>query len=304
MYIFDLHCDTLSKFYENNTYSIRENSGHITDYSLFLGGYIAQCFAVFTPKEIKCRQYAFFKNQYNIFKDLPRDFLKPAKNKNDIKGNLKNGKVSGVLTVENADFLSGDLKKLKIIEALGVKFLGLCWNNENCIGFGNSDDKKTNMLPLKTFGAELIDRLNYSPIIADVSHLNLGGFNTVAAISKKPFVATHSASREVYNHKRNLSDYQIRKIAESGGVIGVNFYSRFLNGTNKTEFSDILRHLKHIIKVGGEAVAAIGTDFDGMKCILPIKTAADMPYFADVLIKEFGRATAEKICYKNALRLM
>ncbi len=304
MYILDLHCDTLHKFYENPAYSFHSNNGHITASSLRLGGYMAQCFAVFLPPEIKRNeQYTFFRNQYNRYLQISGGLIRTAKTKRDILCNLKKGKTSSILTVENADFLNGDFKKLKIIEHLGVKFLGLCWNEENCIAFPNSTNPQRAALPLKQFGRELIYRLNFSPVIADVSHLNSGGVKNVAAISKVPFIASHSACRAVFDHPRNLTDNEIRLIGNSGGVVGLNFYSRFLNGTNKTELSDIIRHFRHLIKVGGESVAAIGTDFDGMDCSLPIKTAADMPYLADILIKEFGFSVAEKICYKNALRL-
>ncbi len=304
MYIFDLHCDTLHKFYENPAYNFQSNNGHISAPFLRLGGYLAQCFAIYLPPEIKAeKQYTFFKTQYNHFLSVSRSRVRVSKNRRDILNNFKKGSVSAVLTVENADFLSGDFKKLKIIEHLGVKLLGLCWNNENCIAYPNSEDSYLNALPLKSFGKELIYRLNFSPITTDVSHLNSGGLKDVAAISRKPFIASHSACKALFNHPRNLTDSEIRLIANSGGVVGLNFYSRFLNGTNKTEFSDIIRHYRHLIKVGGEGVAAIGTDFDGMDCILPLKTAADMPYLADALIKEFGFSVAEKICYKNALRL-
>lgn len=304
MYILDLHCDTLHKFYENPLYNFHSNNGHITACSLHLGGYMAQCFAVFLPPEIKTNeQYTFFKNQYNRYLQISRGLIKTARTKRDILCNLKKGKISSVLTVENADFLNGDFKKLKIIEHLGVKFLGLCWNTGNCIAFPNSSNSQNAALPLKQFGRELIYRLNFSPIIADVSHLNSGGVKDVAAITNKPFIASHSACRSVFNHPRNLNDNEIRLIANSGGVVGLNFYSRFLNGTDRTEMSDIIRHFRHLINIGGESVAAIGTDFDGMDCILPLKTAADMPYLADTLIKEFGFSVAEKICYKNTLRL-
>lgn len=304
MYIFDLHCDTLYKFYENPCYNFKFNNGHISESDLHLGGYLAQCFAIFLPAEIpRCSQYSFFRNQYTTFLRISEGKIKNAKTKRDVHSNLKKGKISSILTVENADFLNGDFKKLKILENLGVKFLGLCWNNENCIASPNSADPKKDALPLKKFGLELIYRLNSSSIITDVSHLNSGGFHDVAAISKKPFIASHSACKSIFDHPRNLTDKQIRQIAESGGVVGLNCYSRFLNGTDKTDFSDIIRHYSHLIKVGGESVAAIGTDFDGMDCYLPVKTAADMPYVADILIKEFGFPTAEKICYKNALRL-
>lgn len=304
MYIFDLHCDTLHKFYENPLYNLAANNGHISDYGLASGSYIAECFAIFLPDEIpKDKQYIFFKNQYNRFCNLDTLTLKSARCRRDILNNFKKKKVSAILTVENADFLGGDLKKLKIAERLGVKILGLCWNSENCLAFPNSPISEINALPLKLFGREVVSYINESSILADVSHLNLGGFMDVAAISKKPFIASHSACYSICPHPRNLTDKQIRLIAESGGVVGLNFYSRFLNGTDKTDFDDIIRHFRHLIKIGGESVAAIGTDFDGMDCSLPIKTAADMPILADRLTREFGFLTAEKLCYQNALRL-
>ncbi len=307
MYIFDLHCDTLLKFHENPDYSFQNNNGHISEAALTLGSYMAECFAIYLPSEIpRDSQYMFFKKQYNRFTDIVDDScnLKRAKSKKDIIRNSSRGKISAVLTVENADFLGNDLKKLKIAENLGVKILGLIWNNENCLGYPNSSNKKLGNLPLKPFGRQVVYRLNYSNMIADVSHLNSGGFNDVAAISKGPFIASHSACRDVYEHPRNLYDHQIRKIANSGGVVGMVFYPKFLNGTNTAALCDIIRHFKHLIKVGGEDIAAIGTDFDGMDGNLFLKNASDMPYFADALIKEFGFSVAEKICYKNALRLL
>jgi membrane dipeptidase len=101
-----------------------------------------------------------------------------------------------------------------------------------------------------------------------------------------------------------LYDFQIKKIANSGGVVGVPFYSYFLNGANKTEIADIIHHLERLINIGGENVAAIGTDFDGMNCNLPFKNAGDMQLLVDAIIKKFGLKIAEKICYKNALRIL
>ena len=158
-------------------------------------------------------------------------------------------------------------------------------------------------MPLKPFGKEVIDALNSSPMLADVSHLNVGGFHDVAALSKKPFVATHSGCRAVWDHPRNLCDEQICAIARSGGVIGTIFYSRFLNGTDTTHIDDILRHLTHLIRIGGEEVAALGSDFDGMDCKLFLRDAGGIQQLAEAIIATFGYSVAEKICYKNAMRL-
>jgi membrane dipeptidase len=307
MRIFDLHCDTLFKFYENGRYSLSQNDGHIADQGLLNGGYIAQCFAVYQPTDITGDSgFEFFKNQCEAFKNIVKgsSVLEFATCKKDIERNRQNGKVSAVLTVENADFLQGDISKIEAARENGVKTLGLVHNGENCLGFPHSIDRKLNAMPLKGFGCEVVDALNSTDITVDVSHLNFGGFNNVKVLSKKPFIATHSACRELCEHTRNLYDSQINDIANSGGIIGVPFYSLFLNGTNSTAILDIVTHLEHLIKIGGEDVAAIGTDFDGMNCNLFLKNCSGMHILADALIKKFGINLTEKICYKNALRVL
>lgn len=293
MKIIDLHCDTLYKFFEDKNYCFTENSGHITENALINGGYIAQCFAIYIPQDITGE------NAFDFFKIQNERFLNLKNSSEVFRNNL-----CAILTLENAELLNEKIERIDFLKQEQVKILGLIHNGENCLGFPHSNNKTSANKQLKNFGREVIDVLNSTNITVDVSHLNLGGFNDVANLSKKPFIATHSACREILDHSRNLYNYQIKTIANSGGVIGVPFYSYFLNGTNKTEISDIIRHLEHLINIGGEDVAAIGTDFDGMVCELPFKNAGDMQVLADAVIKKFGFKIAEKICYINALRIL
>lgn len=290
MKIIDLHCDTLDKLKDGN-YSFKENNGHISEKGLIEGEYIAQCFAVYTPSDIKGKKATeYFKEQYEIF------------NK-EILG-CENIRISTILTVENGELLNGDADNIKLLKDAGVKFLGLTHNGENCLGFPCSAVKEAHLLPLKAFGKEIVELLNSTDIYVDVSHLNYGGFMDVAEISQKPFMATHSASYSLCKHERNLTDEQIKIIGNSGGIIGVVFYSYFLNGTNRAEISDIIRHIEHLIKIGGQDIAALGSDFDGMSCDLEIKNASEMQKLSDAISKKFGFSIAEKICYKNAMRLI
>ena len=307
MFVFDLHCDTLFNFFENQRYSISKNNGHISDVGLKNGGYLAQCFAIYQPTDITGDSgFDYFKKQCDVFKNVvcKSSVLELATDRNEIEKNRKNGKVSAVLTVENADFLQNDLKRLKTVEEKGVKVLGLVHNGENCLGYPHSNDKALSELSLKGFGREVVEALNSTNITVDVSHLNVGGFWDVARLSKKPFVATHSGCSAVFKHSRNLCDEQVKAIAQSGGVVGCVFYSHFLNGTDTTDIDSILRHLEHLVKVGGEDVAALGSDFDGMDCDLPFQNASEMQILADAIIKKFGFSVAEKICFKNAMRII
>lgn len=302
MNIIDLHCDALLKLKED-AYNINNNNGHITDTDLKSSGYSAQCFAIYTPPEIRRENaYLHFKNQYKVFENmvLGSEILQKADDADSIIKNNQNGNVSAVLTIENAELLNGKLYRLTEVKNCNARILGVIHNGENCLGFPHSTPNP----PLKEFGREVIDALNSTDIIVDVSHLNYGGFCDVKMLSKKPFVATHSACRELCDHTRNLYDNQIKDIANSGGIVGIPFYSLFLNGTDKTEVGDILNHLKHLIKKGGEDIAALGTDFDGMDCNLFLKNCAEMPILVNELMQNFGISLTEKICYKNALRVL
>ena len=85
--------------------------------------------------------------------------------------------------------------------------------------------------------------------------------------------------------------------------MGCVFYSHFLNGTDTTDIDSILRHLEHLVKVGGEDVAALGSDFDGMKCDLPFD-ASKIQILVEAITSKFGFSVTEKLCFKNAMRII
>ena len=116
MNIVDLHCDTLLKLKDG--YSISDNCGHITDKGLKLGGYLAQCFAIYTPPEIRGEDaFLHFKNQYDLFNKtvFKSKILETAFKENSIIDNNQNDKVWAVLTVENLELLNGKIERRCII---------------------------------------------------------------------------------------------------------------------------------------------------------------------------------------------
>lgn len=304
MKIIDLHCDTIWKIWNSPEYSFFENNGHITEKGLLDGGYAAQCFAIYTSIKFKGE------DAYNYFEDRYADALmlfnkcahiSLAMNQNEILENSKQNKVSAILTVENGEYLNGKIERLDITNKRGFKIFGLIHNNENCIGYHHTENNVD--LGLKQFGKEVVDAINNTNMVVDVSHLNCGGFWDVIKFSKKSVIATHSACRALKDHTRNLYDDQIKAIADSGGVVGVPFYDLFLKGGKKTKPKDIIRHIEHLIKIGGEDTPAIGTDFDGIDNELSIQNCAGMQTLTNEIEKKFGYNLAEKVCYKNALRI-
>lgn len=216
------------------------------------------------------------------------------------------GKIGVIFTGEDLGVIGSDMRKLDIVFQRGVRIATLTWNHENALGFPNSMKTQVMQSGLKPFGVEVVRRMNELGMIIDVSHLSDGGFWDVARISKKPFIATHSNSREITDHPRNLTDAMIRAIANSGGVIGLNFAPHFLSdrGDDTSRIRDMLRHIRHIRSVGGSDVLAIGTDFDGIHGHLEIDSPEKIPLLAQALIKCGMKETElEKMFYKNALRV-
>ena len=144
-------------------------------------------------------------------------------------------------------------------------------------------------------------------MIVDVSHLSEGGFWDVVSHSKTPPVASHSNARALRDHPRNLSDRQIRALAEKGGVAGLNFYQNFLGKSGSCRIDEMVGHVRHMYRIGGEDFVAVGTDFDGFSGAkeMEISDIGEMPLLSEALKKSgFTWRQIEKIWYGNAKRMI
>ena len=212
--------------------------------------------------------------------------------------------MSAFLTIEEGGVIKGKLENLRNFYRLGVRLMTLTWNYPNEIGYPNFDWKYQEQ-GLTAFGKEVVAEMNRLGMIIDVSHLSDQGFYDVASLSQQPFIASHSNSRAMTNHPRNLTDDMIRILAEKGGVIGLNFAASFLGSSETSQIEDMIRHAKQIYQVGGIEVLAIGTDFDGTAPNLDIMHAGQMKHLRDALAKNgFTASELDKIWYQNSGRLI
>jgi membrane dipeptidase len=158
-----------------------------------------------------------------------------------------------------------------------MRSMGLTWNDENALSGGASTPKKG----LTALGAEMITRMEDMGIAVDLAHISEQGFSDALETVKNPPIVSHTAAYALHSHRRNLTDEQIRAIAERGGVIGVCLYPEFLGGTKIDTF---LRHIEHIRNMGGSESVGIGTDFDGIDTLPEGITAVeDMQKVLDML---------------------
>lgn len=317
MKVVDMHCDTMKEILDrrdnNFNYELKSNNLCVDIDKMKKGDYMLQVFAAYTDMEqedslINCmRTVDLFHNEIEKNKDDIGLVLKYE----DILKNINENKMSAILSIEEGACCRGKIELLRNFYRLGVRMMTLTWNYENELAFPNQiiDDKLILDRGLKKQGFEFIEEMERLGIVIDVSHLSDGGFYDILNNTKKPFVASHSNARSICNHRRNLTDDMIKKLADRGGVMGINFYSLFLdqNATSKSEakIKDMINHIKHIRNIGGIEVIGLGSDFDGIDCQVEMKDASKIQILAEKLKKEgFTEEEIEHIFYKNVLNVL
>lgn len=308
MKIIDFHCDTILKLMDDkDRLELRKNKFHIDIEKLREGSSMAQFFALYV--DLQETENAF----ETCLEMADKFYTELGKNKNDIaiatnyKQLMKNyykGKISAFLTIEEGGVLKGQIHNLRNVYRLGVRLITLTWNYPNEIGYPNFDEQYRDK-GLTSFGEEVVTEMNRLGMLIDVSHLSDKGFYDVARLSTKPFIASHSNARAITNHSRNLTDDMIKIMANSGSVIGLNYADEFLTEAPNCRIEDMVRHIKHIVNIGGIDVMSLGSDFDGMTPCLEIDDFSDVVKLIDALEKSgFTQSEVEKICSKNALRII
>lgn len=192
---------------------------------------------------------------------------------------------------------------------MGLRSLGPVWSRPTAFGHGVPlafPGKPDTGPGLTDKGKELIRRCNQLGILIDLSHLNEAGFNDVAALSQAPLVATHSNAHALCHSPRNLTDRQLHQIRESGGMVGLNFATIFLNsdGSSSTTsgWDPLLRHMDYLIEHLGEDHVGLGSDFDG--CGVPdvIGDVRGVPKLFDALSAHgYDDALIAKLARENWL---
>lgn len=274
-----------------------------------------QCFSAFVPtgfypgpwkNHLVWKKFCAIADKKEKLLKRHQESLAPVLHYEDIAYCTRNHKIGVIFTSEDLGVIGEDIHKLEIAYESGIRIASLTWNHENTIGFPNSSKPGVMQRGLKPFGRQVIDRMDELGILIDVSHLSDGGFWDVAKHSRKPFVATHSNSRAMTDHPRNLTDDMIKALADKGGVMGLNFSPRFLSSKkdDASRIEDMVRHVLHIRKVGGSGVLALGSDFDGIAGQLEISDPSKMPLLERALSKcGMSSGEIEKMFYKNALRV-
>ncbi len=149
------------------------------------------------------------------------------------------------------------LDRLFALRKLGAVMFPMSLNNRNPLADGCGERGASGLSHL---GVDAVKRLNDLGIIVDVSHLSDKAFWDVLEVSRRPVLASHSGSRAICDNPRNLTDPQVKAIAEKGGCVGASVHPALLTKGAAT-ISDYVDHLLHFVEVAGENHVAMGADF-------------------------------------------
>lgn len=293
MQLFDLHCDTLYKAINDNI-SIESPDLQV---SIPFGKTFEkwyQCMAIWIPDDISNSQgFQLFNNAHIKIKKLSEKY-----GINIFQKVNSENPHNFIFTVENGKIIDNDLSNIEFLAHCGVRMLTLTWNAENCIGGGADIQDKG----LTDFGKKCIGKLENEGIIIDISHSSDKTFYDVLECAQKPFVASHSNSRSICNHKRNLTDEQFTSIVKCGGVVGLNFHRDFLsNNPLIASVKDLLMHTEHFLSLQGENTVCIGTDFDGSDIPNDLDNLQKISILYENFLKiGYNEQLVQKIMFNNA----
>jgi membrane dipeptidase len=314
--VIDGHCDTLLRLkaqeQERPPYlpKLDVDRGHVDLERLQAGGVTAQNFACFVPPRLGPAQAAHetlrLIDRFHRYQEAHADELSLATCAADVERAKVEGKVAGILSMEGAEGLEGDLSVLRMMCRLGVRWVGLTWSLRNQAADGVAE-LRTNG-GLSTFGIELVGEMVRLGMVVDIAHLAPAGVEDVFEICEAPVVASHANAHALCPVARNLTDAQLEGVARSGGVVGAVFVPGFITGGEEQATLDmLLDHIDHMVAVMGVDHVGLGSDFDGFGGAPPVglEDVSAMPNItAGLLARDYPAEDVRKILGGNWLRVL
>lgn len=255
--LFDGHTDAILQLYTSGapTGALKKNSNHVDmerggQYSKY-----AQFFALFGYPEMFDGRDGF-DELYRRFECEEAALCRTAV---QAERAMAEGRCAAFLSIEGAELIGCDEGRLEQAFEKGVRSICLSWNRATVLCGAAAEDSGRG---LSARGMDFVRAAQRLGMIVDVSHLSDSGFFDVERLSTASFIASHSNSRAVCPHRRNLTDDMFRAVRDCGGTVGINLYAEFV-GEGTVTVEDVMRHIDHFLELGGEKTVAIGADLDG-----------------------------------------
>ncbi|MGG6311200.1 dipeptidase [Paenibacillus macerans] len=301
--VIDFHCDALSKMQLDPKLDFAKDKRlDVNLRRLEEGGVGLQCFAVYLSERLGTPKMEHILDQLGLFRQqINRLGITPVSHAEDLEALEQSGGTGGLLSLEGADGLEGNLHYVQVCYDRGVRFLGLTWNFANWAADGIMEPRGRGFTPA---GLELVKKCHDLGMILDVSHLSIKGFwelQEIAESAGKPFIASHSNAYSVCPHARNLRDDQIQAIVKLGGRIGVTYVPWFVKEGTNASSRDLLPHIERICSLGGSGNIMFGSDFDGIESHLSdLQHAGHYAKWQETLLNYYPEELVRGWLYDNA----
>lgn len=336
--VVDTHCDTTQRLLHPEwDFTKRDAYGHLDIPRMIEGGVDALFLAVYAPKPVEAgdgiaaarKQIACIQNTATKY----HDHLAIARTANDIRNARSDKKIAILIAIEGGYLIEDSLDILREYRNAGATYLTLThsFHTTWADSAGVHEDLEPLHGGLTDFGKDVIRELNRIGMMVDVSHVSDKTFWDVVETTRAPIIATHSSCRAISPHRRNLSDKMITAVAESGGVVQINFAAGFIDsdappidsatikqwikdgGVARKPLTDhvtplniLVDHFDHALKLVGPEHVGIGTDFDGVPALPEdMEDCSRLPNLTACLLERgYKEADLEKILGENVLRVM
>ena len=287
MLIFDAHCDSLSCEASSNSSLAIRNPLRQWDFAAVKDYNWLQVMAVFIDKEnrndISLADFLLLHKrlQQELEKNPQVKWLKTSADLRQFDAQSQ----GIILGLEGAEALEAKVENINYIYDLGVRVLGLAWNNDNAFAGGTFGS----LGGLTDLGKRAVKMVNNLPIILDGAHLCDKSLGDLLRLSQKPIIVSHANSRHLCSHPRNLTDESLREIAKNGGVVGVTYVNDFLKeDKNEANIVSVAEHIMHMVEIMGIEHVGLGSDFDGIDEPLPGLEAAEKTLSLRPYLKALG----------------
>jgi membrane dipeptidase len=258
----DCHDDLLMGVVHQQERGQRDPFGDFWLPQLREGGVVLQVLPIYTEEQFigegaLRRALRFVETAWQIA-DRHADDVALVTTARELRTAIDGGRIALILAFEGMEPVAHDVDLIDSFWRLGVRMASLTWNRRTMFADGLGESATGG--GLTTLGRAAVERMEALGMIVDVSHLSDAGFEHVASVARRPFVASHSSCRAVHGHPRNLTDEMLRAVVASGGFACMNAYGGFV-GDEAPDVSAYVDHIEHAVAVVGADHVGLGCDF-------------------------------------------
>jgi len=304
--IFDAHSDLPTFIFDERKAGKRRVLER--NYGRFFNGWISsRVMAIWTRPDRRKEATVYGLEVLNAFlKELEEsERFELVRNVDEMRKVIGNGRIALWLGLEGGEPIGESLDLLEIFHRLGLRVLTLTWSLRNAIGDGIFE--RTNG-GLTNFGVEVVGKAEELGIVIDLSHINETGFWDALEVTSFPVIASHSNAKRLCNHPRNLTDEQIKAIAERDGVIGAVAIPSFVH-REKPTLERYVEHIAYMADLAGYRHVGLGFDFVyylpgwSGRSVEGFGDESKIPNLIGKLSETFSEKEVEAITYENLKRV-